>query len=40
MTGGAFTPEARAFLDSVQRTPIAKPFTREEIRAIAAEGLT
>ncbi len=37
MTGGAFTPAARAFLDSVGRTPIAKPFTMEKIRAVAAE---
>ena len=39
MTGGAFTVEARAFLEKVPNTCIPKPFDREQllaaIRAIA-----
>ncbi|NUQ74531.1 MAG: response regulator [Polyangiaceae bacterium] len=34
MTGGAFTPLARQFLDGLPNPRLDKPFTREEIRAL------
>jgi PAS domain S-box-containing protein len=34
MTGGAFSPRARAFLNTVANVSIDKPFTMESIRAI------
>ena len=34
MTGGAFTPAARQFLESVPNMRIDKPFTKDEIRAV------
>jgi PAS domain S-box-containing protein len=32
MTGGAFTPAARTFLEGLSTQPIAKPFTTEQLR--------
>jgi signal transduction histidine kinase/CheY-like chemotaxis protein len=32
MTGGAFTPDARAFLDQLDRPHLAKPFSELELR--------
>ena len=37
MTGGAFTTSAQEFLDEVGRVHIAKPFTVDSIRTIAAD---
>jgi signal transduction histidine kinase len=39
MTGGAFTPGAQAFLESVPNTRIDKPFDLRQLRAIVAERL-
>lgn len=36
MTGGAFTPKARAFLDSVPNARVSKPFDLAELRAFVA----
>ncbi len=37
MTGGAFSPSAREFLDDVQRPILDKPFTAEAVRRMANE---
>lgn len=37
MTGGAFTPKARAFLDDVPNDRILKPFTLRELRTLVAK---
>ena len=34
LTGGAFTPDARAFLDGVPNQRIEKPFDTQHLRAI------
>jgi hypothetical protein len=31
MTGGAFTPETRTFLERVTNLKLLKPFTKEEL---------
>lgn len=37
MTGGAFTPQARAFLTTLERPHLDKPFSEQELRdAIAS----
>jgi len=36
MTGGAFTPSAREFLESVENEQIYKPFSLREIRSLVA----
>lgn len=36
MTGGAFTPKAREFLESVDNDRIAKPFSLSELRGLVA----
>jgi CheY-like chemotaxis protein len=38
MTGGAFAPEARAFLDGVTNRTIAKPFTPDAVSAALIEA--
>jgi CheY-like chemotaxis protein len=44
LTGGAFTPLARAFLDRVKNRCVEKPFTPRELRELVqvrlAEGPT
>lgn len=37
MTGGAFTPRARAFLDEVPHERLIKPFTLRELRRLVAK---
>jgi CheY-like chemotaxis protein len=37
MTGGAFTPRAREFLDDPSRRRIEKPFDLETLRALVRE---
>jgi PAS domain S-box-containing protein len=39
MTGGAFTPQARAFFDRVPNPSLTKPFSLEAIQAIVAESI-
>jgi len=39
LTGGAFTPRARAFLDEAPNLRLEKPFDTEELRKIIAELL-
>jgi CheY-like chemotaxis protein len=34
LTGGAFTPGARAFLEAVPNEYLEKPFDREQLRAL------
>jgi len=36
MTGGAFTPAAREFLDAVRNVRLEKPFDREQLHAVLA----
>lgn len=36
MTGGAFTPKARKFLESVSNEQIIKPFSLRELRSLVA----
>lgn len=36
MTGGAFTPSARAFLESVENEQIYKPFSLRDLRSLVA----
>ncbi len=36
MTGGGFTPQARAFLESVPSARVTKPFNIVELRAFVA----
>ncbi len=36
MTGGAFTPSARAFLESIENEQLFKPFTLRELRSVVA----
>ncbi|MEM6293709.1 MAG: response regulator [Myxococcota bacterium] len=36
MTGGAFTPTARSFLDSVENEQIVKPFSLRDLRQLVA----
>jgi hypothetical protein len=36
LTGGAFTPNARAFLDQVDRPQLTKPFSQAQIRETVA----
>jgi hypothetical protein len=38
MTGGAFAPEARAFLDGVTNRTITKPFTPDAVSAALVEA--
>lgn len=38
MTGGVFTPEARAFLDAVSNPVVEKPFEIERIQSLVADG--
>ena len=37
MTGGAFTPKARQFLESVANEAIIKPFSLRELRSLVAK---
>jgi hypothetical protein len=37
MTGGAFTPESREFLEQTSQTILAKPFSIDELRAAIDE---
>jgi len=37
MTGGAFTPESRQFLDRIENTHLQKPFDVKSLRALIAE---
>jgi signal transduction histidine kinase len=37
MTGGAFTPESREFLEQTPQTILTKPFSIDELRAAVAE---
>ena len=37
MTGGAYTPEARAFLDRVPNPRVEKPFRLEELQALVRD---
>lgn len=39
ITGGAFTPSARAFLDTVPNARLEKPFLPEQLRALVNERL-
>jgi CheY-like chemotaxis protein len=39
LTGGAFTHEARAFLDTTRNLRVDKPFNKEALRALVAERL-
>jgi signal transduction histidine kinase len=39
MTGGAFTPRARQFLDRVESPVLGKPFTFEELQSVIAAQL-
>ena len=39
VTGGTFTPQARAFLESVKNPCLLKPFTIESLRQIVREIL-
>jgi two-component system cell cycle sensor histidine kinase/response regulator CckA len=39
LTGGAFTPNARAFLDQVDRPQLTKPFSQAQIRETVASIL-
>jgi len=39
LTGGAFTHEARAFLDATRNLRVDKPFNKEALRALVAERL-
>jgi CheY-like chemotaxis protein len=39
ITGGAFTPEARAFLDRIPNRRLDKPFAPENLRALIRELL-
>lgn len=39
MTGGAFTPAGRAFLDNVSNVVLQKPYSIAELRAVVAEQL-
>jgi PAS domain S-box-containing protein len=39
VTGGAFTEAARAFLERVPNARLEKPFTPDEVRAVATERL-
>lgn len=34
MTGGAFTPSVRAFLESIPNARLEKPFSAHELRAL------
>jgi hypothetical protein len=38
MTGGAFTPRAQLFLDSVENRVIEKPFDLRAIQALVASA--
>jgi CheY-like chemotaxis protein len=40
LTGGAFTPRARAFLDEVPNPRLEKPFALQTLRALINERLT
>ena len=37
LTGGAFAPQARQFLESVPNLHIDKPFVPEQLRALVRE---
>jgi hypothetical protein len=39
MTGGAFTPAARAFLDRLANPSIEKPFAPASLRSLVRERL-
>ena len=39
VTGGAFTPQARAFLEQVRERVVTKPFDPAEIHAVVRERL-
>jgi len=40
VTGGAFTPEARRFLEQVKERVVAKPFDAAELQALVRKHLT
>ncbi len=40
MTGGAFTPAARSFLDDIGNQVLDKPFDREQLRALINSRVT
>jgi PAS domain S-box-containing protein len=40
MTGGAFTPKARAFLESIEGEQLAKPFTVHDLRELVDRRAT
>ena len=37
LTGGAFTPRARAFLDGVENQRLDKPFDNQSLRVLVNE---
>jgi CheY-like chemotaxis protein len=39
MTGGAFTPQARAFLAKLDRPHLEKPFSEQELRDAIASAI-
>jgi CheY-like chemotaxis protein len=39
MTGGAFTPKARAFLDGIPNPTVEKPFSSAQLRSLVSERL-
>ena len=39
ITGGAFTPEARRFLDTVPNQRLEKPFDAQQVRALVRASL-
>jgi len=40
LTGGAFTPLAREFLDTVGNVRVSKPFDSAELRALVNERVS
>lgn len=40
MTGGAFAPKARAFLDAVPNARLEKPFEPSALKAVVERGLS
>ena len=39
LTGGAFTPRARAFLDEVPNVRLEKPFDQAELKSLVKDRL-
>jgi hypothetical protein len=39
LTGGAFTPGARSFLDAIPNQRIEKPFETQHIRSIISDRI-